>query len=333
MLTVIATIVVASCTKTNEPINNKTPLLSESDKKMRSVVYETSYGLLRFENRDALDNVCSELGNQTIDYWTAWENTLTFSSLRRKLIETPDFPNKLRTFDDDLLKTLLNENGMFQVGEIIYKISYDDGLVWSLNCNCTLSDYQKLINEEWDASKMNRFYINDDVDIYDKAETGIVGYDRKYRGLFGSDKKFSDNVTHSMTIPNTNPVQTGDFEFRADCKTSYQNAGVYKSVTAKMKYYSQQIFNAGDQFCICYGNLTTTTITMNANWNFDPKGPQAPIINTNFVQTLTDSKNDIRPYNGTRQCDGFINASFTYVDKGIIAPITNRTVSLPKNNF
>jgi hypothetical protein len=312
MLTVIATIVFFSCTKTQTNTQSllNSPLVTAQDKKTRNVVYETTYGLLRFENRDALDNVCAEIGNQSATQWNTWEDNLTFSSLRRKLIETPNYSNKNSTFDDDLLKTLLNENSMFQVGDIIYKVSYDEGLVWSLNSNCTVGDYQNLINENWDASKMNRFYINDDVDIYDKAETGVVGYDRKYRGWFGSDVKANDDLQTTLITfdPNTNAQITTLVVFRADCKTSYQNAGIYKSVMAEMKYMKQ----VGNNIT---WNQVTTSITMNASWDFTPRKKSA-IVNSTYSNTLTDNKNTIRPYSGTRICDGKITASWTYTSQG-----------------
>jgi hypothetical protein len=325
MLPVIATIVLFSCTKIPTKQQNEMPLVTEQDKKMRSVVFETTYGLLRFENRDAVDNVCAELGSQTEAQWKTWENALTFNSLRSKLIETPDYINKLTKFEDPLLKTILNENGMFQVGDIIYKICYDEGLVWSLNSNCTQSDYQNLINEQWDASKMNRFYVNDEEDIYERAESGIVGYDRKYRGLFGNDEKANDDLPTTSIIfdPATNTQTTTSVIFRADCKTSYQNAGIYKSVMAEMKYMKK----VGNSL---FWTQVVTGITMNANWDFKPK-TKPQIVNNNFVQTVNDNKNNYRPYQGTRRCDGKINAQFVYTSQGPSGG--TRTFTLATNNF
>ena len=254
---VILAITVLSCSKKENDFINP---ITKNEFNTESLTI-TSDGILKFPNREIFDKYCVQLRQYSEDDFNKWEEKLGFISLRRKRIKDFNINDKNSTLNDDLFKTFLTEEGLIQIGEIVYKVAFDDDKVWSLIENYTATDPQNLIDSDFDDSTMNIYSCSSETfDIIDDAESGNSGYNTQVTGFFGSDiKRNDDQPIHCAKYdPSNGTTIYFDSIFRADCKTSYQKVGIYFSVIAEMNY---KVKTTGQWF---WTNLNTD-ITMNAN--------------------------------------------------------------------
>lgn len=117
---------------------------------------------------------------------------------------------------DDFFGQLLNEDGIIQIGDYIYKVNLQSEKVFVLPAT-NLAEYQDLVNENKSNDNIRQFSINDDV-IY-LAESGASG--EKCSNPSGGFELY------------TNFESGNSLETR--CIIKYFTAGIYYRVTGRSK--------------------------------------------------------------------------------------------------
>ena len=158
---------------------------------------------LYFETRNDYMNAIEQLSLGADSAMNSFETSLSFSSMR---VSRTEEQREAINIDDDVLATLLNNEGRIRIGEYIFQIdvSNDTLLVYSVN----------------GASKARGFSTDDDV--FDILDGNIV--ENNYRGCSAKNKL--KNIYFNGSYIN--------------CKVVYQKAGIYFSLLSKI---SKNTFN------------------------------------------------------------------------------------------
>jgi hypothetical protein len=117
---------------------------------------------------------------------------------------------------DDFFGQLLNEDGIIQIGDYIYKVNLQSEKVFVLPVS-NLSEYQDLVNENKSNDNIRQFTTNDDV-IY-LAESGASG--EKCNNPSGGFELYT-------VFESGNSLETR-------CIVKYFTAGIYYRVTGRTK--------------------------------------------------------------------------------------------------
>lgn len=289
----------------------------------------TAKGFLKFENEECYNNILNQLKDLSDDGYDAWEKKLGYTSLRsyRKLHTTPkggNVPTSTtdlnQNFEDDLFLTVIDQYGVVQIGNIIFKAETDIDFVWTLSSD-HLDRYGDLLGRSFDPTVMNIFRISDDEtrgqEAWDIVLGGTVGIDESngsYQtlGIFGNDHKVNDDVPDA-----------GGLTYRADCKASYQAALFYHSLMTELKYMRKA--NAS-------GNITpwqqqTTDIWANYNSSCSYIKANGESETKTFPGQVHDNKYSWRPYSGGRKLKDYdLETYFTYLS--LASSGGNRTVNV-----
>lgn len=223
---------VISCgkqSKTVTPANTKNQQGSSALLFTPTGVSVSSNGYLVFQNEDVYDSTLNQLATLNESELDAWENSLGYSSLRQALnteTETFQIQTENRSANDDLLRTILNPDGVVQIGGYIFKAEADKGYVTELDA-ADIQHFDDFNTGTFVTGVTNRFDL-DEEDAFDSLATGMRGQNFALRmPLFGTGDKYNDDVYHG----------TGENEFiwRADTKLSYQKAVFYFSLMGECK--------------------------------------------------------------------------------------------------
>lgn len=196
------------CKKENLPISAMTNSDISSDGKMlifESVEsFEKSVEDLTEEKRI---KVLSEISKQ---------NFKSYLSIQHSISKTDS--DSIQEMDD-FLGQLLNEDGIIQIGNFIYKVNLQSNKVFVLPVSNS-SEYQDLVDENKSNKNIRQFSTSDDV-IY-LAENGEAG--EKCGGIGSFDN----------SSPVVNLDNDGQIKFDANCK--YFQGGIYFRVTGRVEY-------------------------------------------------------------------------------------------------
>lgn len=309
---VLLLMVLVSCHKT-ENIADESSVFLKSD--TRSMAQLDSHGFLVFDSREAFDDYLTEIKDLSIDQVEEMNLSIGFHSSKDRMENgIREFKNLNSGVTDEMLLSLVDANGLIQVGDNIFKVETDLGYCWTMNRIYLKSDYDKLIRDEFNPETMNRFSVSIeeelDIDIYEYLEKGIVGVDQwnklHARGIFGDDHK----------PPPVDECSVAGICNRGDAKACYQNALVYKSLYTELKTYKK---GSGSSTWtplstdICKWNNTLG----NTNWTFTPRKLSQQSGSSNTCNN--GYHHDHRPYNGTRRLTQYaINGNFRF-----LCPTTN----------
>lgn len=276
-------------------------------------IIQTEQGFLRFENRDAFDQICEELSEYTIDHLTEWAIGLELISLSECRSNGSELDQDNNTRCDDYLWTsLIDRYGLIQIGNYIYKSETDLDIAWSMSVDHMDSDLSNLITRNYVAEKMNifnsSFDLDNDIDIIEFVETGRVGVNKinsfKPRAVHG--------YKHKPT-PADECQQQGEEKGicnRGDAKAVYQNFIIYHSLYTELKTYKKSangntwvpfstlscMIGAGGQSDCGYVKRNSNT------WTYKVKNS----CNTGYHI-------DWRPYQGTRRLKSFyLNGNYRF---------------------
>lgn len=152
---------------------------------------------LYFETRDDYMNAIDQLSLGADSAINSFETILSFSSMR---VSKTENERESINIEDDLLATLLNNDGRIRIGEQIFQIDASNDTILVYNANAT--------------SRVRGFSTDDDVfDILDGIDTGD-----EYRGCSSKNKPKAYNF----------------YGNNIKCKVVYQKAGIYFSLLSKI---------------------------------------------------------------------------------------------------
>lgn len=131
--------------------------------------------------------------------------------------------------DNDFLSTILNDERMVAIGDYVFKISFDDELVYAASLN-NVSLVEAVKNENSENPEVQVFSTDDDVlHLLEEGSSGTVnGRTNLFCGESGADAKDDkgfDDCPYAYCAG-----------YRQDNKVVYQKAGVYFSLQAKTKF-------------------------------------------------------------------------------------------------
>jgi hypothetical protein len=208
-------------------------------------VQKNSYGFLQFSSRDGFDSVMTNLIPMNTAQLDSWENGLGFTS-RRRTIESSVL-NYNTTLYDEILLSIIDKDGLVQIGNTIFKAENDQGLCWTLSSSYASTDLNNLKNRIFIPTKMNKFNDAMVSDVYDTLATNIVGINMSRTRGVNEDKK-NDDVSDGYGTT-----------YRADCKNVYQNIVFAHSLFTEMKYMRKAGGIVWSQFNTYIGMLSCCT--------------------------------------------------------------------------
>jgi hypothetical protein len=151
--------------------------------------------------------------------------------------------------EDDFLASILNPDGVVQIGEWIFKVNLEKEVVLALNQKHAAL-YQDLVEENIDREQIYVYNTHDDVLTLIKE--GIYGTVNKNAKMdwwwcdnYAVRKKdhYDDDVYTTTYNPSSGTTKTRIY--RAHAKHVYQKAGIYFSLVTKLKYMK---FDEGQLF-------------------------------------------------------------------------------------
>jgi hypothetical protein len=296
---VMLSLVIFSCGKKQVNIekapNQNTAAMSNSSGFIEIDNYNSQF--LVFDNREELDLTLDLIRNYSLSELDSWSDENGVLNSRKYFTANTNAINNNDAVENDILSTVTNKDGIFQIGNIVYMHDLNTGRIWTLNLSIgSYSNLNDLINQNFIASCMNIYNIDED-DIISSAETGQIGVNqKKLRGIFGKD-------VHPTPI--TYSVNGAQKNFVLDWKSSYQNTGIIKMLQSKLRHYTGPAnvlnpFNAptlmGYNLGQSYGKYLKKGQT---NWN-------QITGNKHWYPVAVRGKCDNRPYVGTKRissCD------------------------------
>jgi hypothetical protein len=228
-----------SCSKRN---NTNIETVSTSNSEILNSVKVSKHGYLIFNSEESYNKCLDKFGNMSTAELDMWEKSISYVSLRTNRIKTANKPTRSvdynTLFNDELFETIIDENGLVQIGNTIFKSETDYNYVWTLQAS-HLEDYSDLIGREFVPSTMNIFKLSNEdtrtIEIWESLENGLVGVDETggtYSSLvwtpFGDDSK-----PPATTICE----EQGSMCVQGDVKAVYQAALFYFSLQTKCKTY------------------------------------------------------------------------------------------------
>jgi len=277
--------------KTVKEVVNTTPKTRDAD------LIHTQSGFLKFKNRDVFDSMLIIFNRMSDGQLDSLENSLSFESLRTKMdSDRVEGTNYNKDCDDDILLRILDNDGIVQVGDYIFKSETDYGLCWTLNVRDINTQLSNLRSRSFIEGAMNRFNDQLEDDVYDLLLSDTVGiYQSPTRGV-DKDKK-NDDVTSTGSNPTV---------WRADCKNVYEAAVFYYSLLSELKsMYKPGVLWTTQTTTIQF--LNTTYVTYKPH-NRSSQGPYYPSFSA-----ISNNKLNWRPYGASRRLVNFkLYTQFAY---------------------
>ena len=129
--------------------------------------------------------------------------------------------------EDEYISSLMNEDGVLQIGQYLFKINVNQELVFALN-EFDKDHYQDLVAENDKNKKIMVFTTSDDVlPMLAEGSTGTVENARE-AGL--TCKQSQAKAKHTDDF-----IYYGDGSYRMDCVVRYVKLGVYFKLMAKVR--------------------------------------------------------------------------------------------------
>lgn len=229
------------------------------DSAATATVSLTSYGFLKFDTPEDYDAILGILKDYSTEQLDIWEETLGFTSSRTVYADPTSYgvtaaDNKNEIFEDELFHTLINQDGMVQIGNYLFKTEIDFDKILEIKIDfypTYMSDFNAGVFE---ATEMNEFDTEWDEttaaydNIFDYLNTGAVGTIKTTaytEPTWILDPVVNTDADCNTYIPSlgspvyekqTQDIYDGASTWRSDCKAVYQKAGIYFSLIAKQKY-------------------------------------------------------------------------------------------------
>lgn len=316
-LLIIAT-VVTSCVK-----EVLTPQKYQNTENTKIGIFKTEDGFLKFDSRDLFEKTIEELNDFDGEELDKWANEFDFTS--NKMYWTGVVNSKRNsnsTSTDELLLTLIDKNGLVQIGNSIYRIDSDNELCWTLDATHLEADLDNLIQHKFNEKSMNVFNSAFQGDVFEEMKKGTVGVKQTALRRRVTKHQGNDDV-----------VSTDGYTYRADCKVVYQRLGIYCSLVAELKYMRRKTGTSGlwkqvpTQIWFIYD--TYAWFIPYKRTNSQLRYPTQPSVG-NFI---SDNKLNWRPYRSSRRLGRFnLGAKFQYLDKSKGSGI-NATRTLWRNVY
>lgn len=301
VLLVMLTIGIYSCKKqisnvASDQISNK------------STENQSGSVFMKFDNRAELDATLNEIKDfevEALDQWSAQQN---FVNARVYFRNNSAEVNKNDAVESDILYTIMNKDGLIQIGDYVYMHDLNSGLIWTISREKFGVYGENFIGKNYLPQVMNKFNLEEE-DIIERTETGVVGISQnklrgQVTGIFGIDNK-PPAITYSDGNGNS---------FTFDWKASYQNLGIVKSLFAKLRHYpgaaNGVTFNMTG---ITWGNATPFNKPISVGFlspaviskiKFKPnKQSTITLSQNNFPSPIFSGMMSITPFSGTRRLD------------------------------
>ncbi len=314
----VLTTVLNSCSKQEDLIKTSTESIKSFPLEGFTGVSLSDKGYVVFDNEENYNTFLEVMKDLSTSEWDKWELSLGFTSLRtsrqqnvqNKTTSITDYNTEV---EDELLLTFIDQYGVVQIGNMIFKAEIDKDLVWTLDAQ-HLDKYGALLGRQFDASTMNIFRISLDEnrtgEVWDVVLSGIVGIDEsngsyKTTGIFGEDHhppcdEYIDK-TYEWNPDTQSFEETSCTTYRADFKSSYQNALFYKSLMTELKYMKRDCNSSG-----FWSQVHTNIWAGGGSYcNYKTKKRRSTTQYPTHPGQTWDNKYNWRPYSGSRRLESY----------------------------
>ncbi|MEO1485173.1 MAG: hypothetical protein AAFU57_05480 [Bacteroidota bacterium] len=265
---------VLSCTSEE---NNSAYTESETIATSAESGFEVSVeqNMLVFPTRADYDGAIAELGTMDSDQFEQWEAKIGFASMRSM---TSTEQRASIGIEDDLLATLLNQDGIIKIGNHIYKVDLPNEEVLVLGSSAYAN------KNSFTTGKQRSLSIHENVlDVVEGLEQPMS---QSERSRYCSKRKLSWNTAANLL----------------SAKIVYQKAGILNSLQSKIQQDKVNIFNLG-----------LKTNGSNLFWRNKKKSGTIGPYETTFFVAETKS---YRPYYSSRRLRAYrFSVEFRAQDK------------------
>lgn len=203
-------------------------------------------GILAFESTDIYESHLEKMrtipeGLTESQHMDQIETALNFQSKRSLFLNAKSKPNARTLAEDGIhderLASILNEDNMVQIDQWIFKLDLLKKKCYAL----ALDDATSALVDEMKTSTPSDAKIqvySTEEDVLDLLASGTPSKVKNLRvnGLFGNDAKLDYFVWYD---PSSAYIYDNDDRGKIECKVVYQQAGVYFSLQAKIKYHAK----------------------------------------------------------------------------------------------
>lgn len=284
----------------------------------------TTHGFVKFNSVESYEAVLDILKNYNTAQLYTWETTLGFNSSNTVYANPEAFNTTTQAnknaicLVDELLGTIINQHGIVQIGDYVFKAEMDLGRVLEISAVDLDAHYTEFKNGTFIAATMNELDNNSEGEhdnIFQKLATGVKGlqvYNPTPPTPSSSLFHIKDEIDDDLNTSDNSQT------FRAKAKAVYQKAVFYFSLMSELKYMQKgpnQNLWKQETTGICYIINSPRLITYCA---YKPKKgslttPTVP--NVNDPGRIYDNKLNWRPYSaGKRLTDFTMDAFFDYYD-------------------
>lgn len=241
MLSAMVGLFFTSCKKEDFLQDEKSSLTSESNSEINTTndseedVFKTTHGYLKFENREVFENYLEMFHESSEEELATWNQSLNFESSKLYWATQINTTGNLNSMsDDDLLLSILDKDGLVQIGEGIYKIQSNKELCWTLGAQ-NYSFLKEFRIGNFIPEAMNVFNSEFDGDVYEEMEKGTVGVDQSELELGQKEAGvIYDDGGGAVILPSTSNPQ-----YKISVITRCKRLGIYHTMDTRYRHYKR----------------------------------------------------------------------------------------------
>lgn len=276
LLAVVLTIF-SACQKDDVQVEKTKEQASVLDDQLMNIGFSVDNNCLVLENETEFQKLLDYLVQKGDDHFPEFEKAISFDSYRSYFERNPGRSEKLV---DDLVATILNPDGVIQIGDYLFKVNFKDEKteVYPLN--------ELKSKEITGQSEPILFNWSDDV-------FALLNHDAMLKSYCTSDQDKKYDEPYFGGDDNGN-----DFWFTSQAKLNYQNFGFVHTIISKFKIIS---------YLYSHGQKPIFIFKMDISGYYDRKRESRRTINKHIEGQVRDNDDEVswRPFYGTRRVESF----------------------------
>jgi hypothetical protein len=286
--------------------------------------------MLVFETSKNFEDLVTNISNEKQENFISFTEKLSYTSLAKK----NELSKSLSDDEgDDLLNSLLNEDGIVQIGSFLYKIDLKNEIVGVLSTS-NMADYSDLASLNKANKNIRRFTTGDDV--IELAESGAESTAKSCGGIDGGTYPCYSNINQGQIVAT---LANGNV-WRLNPGVKFFRAGIYFRLSSLYEIwaFSTAQAQAGGIKVNNLNGLFTVEIFCKGPEGWCQKRPcgsgDIETVNSGFYYSKTLSEYQQTFYSGSRNLNGYHffvqgRAKFPNGTATIASPYGGRNINSP----
>lgn len=286
--------------------------------------------MLVFETSKNFEDLVTNISTEKEENFITFAEKLSYVSLSKK----NELSKSLSDNEgDNLLNSLLNEDGIVQIGSFLYKIDLENEIVGVLSSS-NISEYSDLVTLNKANKNIRRFTTGDDV--IDLAESGAESTAKSCGGIGGGTYPCYSNINQGQIVA----TLANGTVWRLNPGVKFFRAGIYFRLSSLYEIWAFASSTATDNGTKVnnLNGLFTVEIFCKGPEGWCQKRPcgsgDIETVNSGFYYSKTLSEYQQTFYSGTRNLNGYHffvqgRAKFPNGTATIASPYGGRNINSP----